>query len=51
VTTADFDRYRDRLDDAEQLRLIATGAESAAIRERARHLAERAGTANKGLGE
>jgi aryl-alcohol dehydrogenase-like predicted oxidoreductase len=42
VATGDFARYRERLDDAEQLALIAAGAESAAIRARARALYERA---------
>jgi aryl-alcohol dehydrogenase-like predicted oxidoreductase len=42
VRTEDFRAYRDRLDDARQLERMAAGAESAAIRERARGLYERA---------
>jgi aryl-alcohol dehydrogenase-like predicted oxidoreductase len=45
VETGDFMRYRDRLDDLEQLRRMSAHAESAAVRERARHLAERAANA------
>jgi aryl-alcohol dehydrogenase-like predicted oxidoreductase len=41
IATDDFAVYRDRLDRAEQLSLMAAGAESAAIRERARALYER----------
>jgi len=42
ISTGDFQQYRDRLDDAEQLRQMAMQAESAAIRERARALHQRA---------
>jgi aryl-alcohol dehydrogenase-like predicted oxidoreductase len=45
VAIDDFPLYRDRLDRAEQLGLMATGAESAAIRDRARALAGRSASA------
>ena len=45
VETRDFAFYRDRLDNAEQLRLMAAQAESAAVRERALHLYERTASA------
>lgn len=41
IETADFARYRDRLDNPEALQAMAARAESAAIRDRARHLAGR----------
>jgi hypothetical protein len=45
IETGDFARYRGRLEDVEQLGLMAAHAESAAIRERARALYERAASA------
>jgi aryl-alcohol dehydrogenase-like predicted oxidoreductase len=45
ASTQDFGSYRDRLYDLEQLEQLAAGAESAAIRDRARHLFERAASA------
>lgn len=45
ASTQDFGSYRDRLYDREQLERLATGAGSAAIRDRARLLFERAASA------